>query len=163
MTNTPFFHSSYLDQSLLFVLTALIILVISAGGGCDSIEDWQGVRAEPEEQGNGSGSGEVQDRQQGGARLSTMWFTNLQNWVWTWTAPKVQVWGVANGHFGWTCTWTRGSESWLGIFWASFAIFSPNQVLNLRCQVCTWTLAKSQGSDSGTKCLNLHWTGLWTV
>ena len=66
---------------MLFVLTALIILVISAGGGCDSIEDWQGDRVEPEEQGSRSGSGEVQDRQQGGARLSTVWFTNLQNWM----------------------------------------------------------------------------------
>jgi len=64
VTNTSFFHPSLSDHSLLFVLTALIIQVISAGGGCDTIEDWQGVGAEPE--GCGSGSGEVQDRQQGG-------------------------------------------------------------------------------------------------
>ena len=77
MTHTPFFHPSHSDHSLLFVLTTLVILVISAGGGCDSIEDLQGDRVEPEEQGSRSGvercrtgSREVLDCPQCGSQTS---------------------------------------------------------------------------------------------
>jgi len=114
-------------------------------------------------------------------RLSRVQFADLQNWVWTQTAPRVQVQGVENGQFGQTCTWTWGSEVGWEIILVPFAKFSWNNTTSPSepqvCQVCTWTSAEPQGPGSARgwtkptgpgsgldkKCPNLYSTEPQTV
>jgi len=83
-----------------------------------------------------------------------------------------------NAYFGWTCTWTRGSETLMGKIIGFYCHIKPKSgpeppVHWVRTQTGpepqgsgsagAWTKPRGAGSSSGTKCPNLHRTGPQTV